>query len=153
MNEHDANRALLAARLTLVDPLEETQFMPIRDRRYRQREGRYMHETARGLGHARAMVNNPVYRAQEINAGSREPGGIQRQIDTHVDDLVRRLGWAITVAEPTELDRINRQLPDVTLYLAVACPQCGNTPCPGCQPCCGSTLGRDPEDGSCRGCG
>lgn len=33
------------------------------------------------------------------------------------------------------------------------CDRCGDTPCQGCQPCCGSKLGRDPEDGSCMGCG
>lgn len=36
---------------------------------------------------------------------------------------------------------------------SIPCNRCGDTPCQGCMPCCGSKLGRDPEDGSCRGCG
>lgn len=75
-NEHDAARAMRQTaelRMLRDDPLELTQRMPVADRRYRQHEGRHMHETARGLGHARAMVNNPVYRNQEIAAGLREP--------------------------------------------------------------------------------
>jgi hypothetical protein len=35
----------------------------------------------------------------------------------------------------------------------VACEMCGDAPCQGCNKCCGSKLGRDPEDGSCLGCG
>ena len=44
MSEHDANRALLdTARLRIVDdPLEQTQCMPVVDRRYRQAEARSM---------------------------------------------------------------------------------------------------------------
>lgn len=34
-----------------------------------------------------------------------------------------------------------------------ACEMCGDAPCQGCNRCCGSKLGRDPEDGSCLGCG
>lgn len=78
MNETDANRALLdaaALRAAPNDPLEITQRMPVADRRGRQHEGRMMHEAARGPGHARAMVNNPFYRNQEIAAGLREPPG------------------------------------------------------------------------------
>lgn len=33
------------------------------------------------------------------------------------------------------------------------CEMCGDAPCQGCNKCCGSKLGRDPEDGSCLGCG
>lgn len=33
------------------------------------------------------------------------------------------------------------------------CEMCGDAPCRGCNKCCGSKLGRDPEDGSCLGCG
>jgi hypothetical protein len=74
MSEHDANRMMLdTARLRIIDdPLEQTQRMPVADRRGRQHEGRMMHEAARGEGHARAMVNNPAYRNQEIAAGMRD---------------------------------------------------------------------------------
>jgi hypothetical protein len=76
-SETGANRALTdTARMRLpafVDPLEQTQPMPVAERRGRAHEGRYMHEQLRGEGHARAMLNNPVYRAQEINAGLRSP--------------------------------------------------------------------------------
>jgi hypothetical protein len=71
-NEHDAARALCdTAELQMLgtvdgrDPLEQTQRMPVADRRYRMHEGCYIHENARGPRHARAMLNNPVYRAQE----------------------------------------------------------------------------------------
>lgn len=82
MNEHDANRALLEAvtlRLDMIDPLEQTQRMPVADRRYRQAEAK------------------------------------QQLADGVVDDAVRRQDWAITIAEPTELDRRARRSPIVTL--------------------------------------
>jgi hypothetical protein len=74
MSESDANRAMNdTARMRLQpDTCEDTQRMPVADRRGRQHEGRMMHEAARGEGHARAMLNNPVYRNQEIAAGLRE---------------------------------------------------------------------------------
>lgn len=41
MSEHDANRALLnTARLRIVDPLEETQRMPVYQRRQHQNEAK-----------------------------------------------------------------------------------------------------------------
>lgn len=102
MSEHDAHNALTAtARMrALAEPVEDGKLMTFSERMYRAREARHMHETMRGEGHARAMVNNPVYRNQEIAAGMREAPGlklcddvadqVQRQIDAYVDSLVPR---------------------------------------------------------------
>lgn len=53
--------------------------------------------------------------------------------------------------------RIAREALGLTLDDAAekpaACEMCGDAPCQGCNKCCGSKLGRDPEDGSCLGCG
>ena len=105
MSEHDAHNALTAtARMrALAEPVEDGKLMTFSERMYRAREARHMHETMRGEGHARAMVNNPVYRNQEIAAGMREAPGlklcndvadqVQRQIDAHVDALAVKAGW------------------------------------------------------------
>jgi hypothetical protein len=73
MSERDANNALAAAALAhglrVLDPLEQTQFMPIYDRRRRQAE-------ARGLQIA-GMVADEV----------------QAQVDAVVDALVVKTGW------------------------------------------------------------
>jgi hypothetical protein len=75
MSEHDAHAALTAtARMRmLAEPVEDAQLMTFSERQARAREGRAMHEAARGMGHARAMLNNPVYRNEEIAAGLRMP--------------------------------------------------------------------------------
>ena len=74
MNESDANRTMTdTARLRLLpDTREDTQRMSVVDRRNRSHEGRMMHEQMRGEGHLRAMLNNPVYRNQEIAYGLRD---------------------------------------------------------------------------------
>lgn len=97
MSDHDAHKALEAAArahgLRILDPLELTQRMPVADRRYRQAEGHMMYESARGEGHARAMVNNPVYRAQEMNAGLRQPDFRDGQPTQDYPTRAARRGW------------------------------------------------------------
>lgn len=63
-SEFDANQALL----DVVDPLEQTQRMPVIDRRYRMHEGRMQAWVARDAE-------------------------IQRQIDAHVGELAVKHGW------------------------------------------------------------
>lgn len=98
MNEHDANRALAAAAgLSLErDPLEDTQFMPIYDRRRRQREAAGQHLCA--------MVADEA----------------QRQIDKAVDELVVKAGWP-DFHEParTGFDRLVKMPPALCLGPAV----------------------------------
>lgn len=75
-------------------------------------------------------------------------------LDVHDDRRVTRVGLSVDKARDLR-DWLNLALPDDADAepKPVQCDRCGNTPCPGCNPCCGSTLGRDPDDGSCLGCG
>lgn len=74
-SEFDANQWLTQS-LTAADPLEQTQRMPVADRRYRQAEARIQR-----VGYADLQ---PRHIREQIR---------QRRIDAHVDAEVRKLGW------------------------------------------------------------
>lgn len=66
-----------------------------------------------------------------------------------VADKVAVLEWLIQ----RERDYVSLRRFEGGACWPIKCEMCGETPCQGCNKCCGSTLGRDPDDGSCLGCG
>jgi len=107
----------------------------------------------------------------------------ENTVETHRSRLMERLGvnnlagitrYVIALEDPisfddwqmkrggiimnnTPLPNLKRCCPDWNEHEGKCpyhtCPMCGDTPCGGCNKCCGSKLGRDPDDGSCLGCG
>lgn len=92
------------------------------------------------LAEARTVLCNPKLRLKDIIEWS--TGDVEAEYKEEISLRLPQLAVGIVVKD------IHDKRPK-----AVPCEMCGDAPCKGCNKCCGSKLGRDPEDGSCLGCG